>query len=245
MHFLDLTLPTLTENLALDEALLLEAEEGGAEVLRLWEWPRLAVVLGAAGILAADVHEAACLAEGVPILRRASGGGTVLLGPGCLVYSLVLDYDRAPALAHIPSSYCWILQRLCQALAPLDVRPAGTSDLAWRVDAARGVGQIDRKISGNSQQRKRRHVLHHGTLLYDFDADRIGRYLTFPARRPEYRGERAHADFLVNLPIAREELKNRLCAVWQATEEVSSWPKERVNALIVEKYGRQEWVRRR
>src|SRR5581483_7530419 len=38
MHFLDLTLPTLTENLALDEALLLEAEEGGAEVLRLWEW---------------------------------------------------------------------------------------------------------------------------------------------------------------------------------------------------------------
>ena len=36
MYFLDLTLPTLAENLALDEALLLDAEAGGPEVLRLW-----------------------------------------------------------------------------------------------------------------------------------------------------------------------------------------------------------------
>src|SRR5204863_6707050 len=81
MHFLDLTLPSLAENLALDEALLLEAEEGrGDEVLRVWEWRDYAVVLGAGCRLAEDVNEAACLGDGIPILRRASGGGTVLLG---------------------------------------------------------------------------------------------------------------------------------------------------------------------
>src|SRR5258705_289501 len=45
MRFLDLTLPAAAENLALDEALLLEAEAGSAgEILRLWEWPRPAGV---------------------------------------------------------------------------------------------------------------------------------------------------------------------------------------------------------
>ena len=58
MHFLDLTLPSAAENLALDEALLLEAECGrGGEVLRLWEWPAPAVVLGSACVLRDDVDE--------------------------------------------------------------------------------------------------------------------------------------------------------------------------------------------
>src|SRR5207244_9124660 len=109
MFYVDRVLPTLAENLALDEALLLAAEENGPEVLRLWEWRTPAVVLGAAGRLREEVYEEHCHADGVPILRRASGGGTVLLGPGCLVYSLVLSYARAPALGEIRASYCYIL----------------------------------------------------------------------------------------------------------------------------------------
>src|SRR5262245_40400973 len=99
MQSLDVTLPTLAENLALDEALLLEAEAGhGGETLRLWEWPHPAVILGAGCRLADEVDEEACRRDGVPILRRSSGGGTVLLGAGCLLYSLVLAYDRSPEL---------------------------------------------------------------------------------------------------------------------------------------------------
>src|SRR5437667_5511798 len=194
MRFLDLTLPTATENLALDEALLLEAEAGrGGEVLRLWEWPHYAVVLGAGCVLADDVDEAACRADGVPILRRASGGGTVLLGPGCLVYSLVLAYDSAPGLGEIRASYCHILGRLVDALGPLlpGVACAGTSDLA--------IAGL--KISGNAQQRKRTHLLHHGTLLYAFDVSRMSRYLKSPPRQPEYRAQREHAQFVRNVPL--------------------------------------------
>src|SRR5438874_3390218 len=110
MHFLEVTLPTLAENLALDEALLLEAESRrGTEILRLWEWPGPGVILGSGCWLAADVDEPACRAAGVPILRRSSGGGTVLLGTGCLCYSLVLSYDRSPALLGVRSSYINIL----------------------------------------------------------------------------------------------------------------------------------------
>ena len=73
MHFLDLTLETLAENLALDEALLWHAEAGtGGEVLRLWEWPGYAVVLGAGCRLAGDVDEEACRADSPLLSSDAS-----------------------------------------------------------------------------------------------------------------------------------------------------------------------------
>jgi lipoate-protein ligase A len=238
MTYLDLTLPTLADNLALDEALLLEAEAGrGGEVLRVWEWPETAVVLGSGGRLAEDVDETACRADQVPILRRASGGGTVLLGTGCLCYSLVLTYDRAPVLREISFSYVYILDRVRNALAGMlpGIERAGTSDLA----------AAGRKFSGNAQQRKRSHLLHHGTLLYGFDLDQVGRYLRMPSRQPEYRGHRDHGTFLLNLPLDAATLKSRLRATWGAETGSPDPPQEMVRQLVEEKYARVEWVRRR
>ena len=235
MLYLDRTLPSAAENLALDEALLLEAEAGrGGEVLRVWEWPGLAVVLGSGCRLAEDVDEAACAADGVPVLRRASGGGTVLLGPGCLLYTLVLDQEREPALTQILPSYRFILGRVAAALG-VEVAQEGISDLA--------LG--GRKFSGNAQQRKRRHLLHHGTLLYAFDLGRVGRHLRPPPRQPEYRAGRTHADFLLNLPLSATELKRRLRTAWGADAEQSSWPEAEVRRLVADKYASPEWTRRR
>ena len=238
MRLLDLTLPTAAENLALDEALLLEAEAGrGEEVLRLWEWSESAVVLGSACQLAEDVDEPACQSDGVPILRRSSGGGTVLLGNGCLCFSLVLAYERSPGLREIPSSYWFILQRLCDALVAVlpDIELAGTSDLS----------SGGRKFSGNAQQRKRTHLLHHGTLLYDFPLPQISRYLRMPGRRPEYRGERGHDEFVTNLPASGDALRQRLKAAWQAETLCDGWPQESVQRLVRDKYSQMEWTRRR
>ncbi len=236
MKFLDLTLPALSDNLALDEALLLHAAAAG-ETLRLWEWPGPAVVLGAASRLNDDVDEAACRSDGVPILRRASGGGTVLLGRGCLIFSLVLSYDRAAELAEVRPSYGFILGRIRAALSSLlpGLELAGLSDLAWN----------GRKVSGNSQQRKRGHLLHHGTLLYDFDLAAVGRYLKMPERQPEYRRRRDHTEFLANLPVAADELKHRLREAWEADRLLPSVPEEMIRRLVEEKYSREEWARRR
>ncbi len=237
MRFLPLTLPTPAANLALDEALLLraEADEGG-EVLRCWEQSSLAVVLGAGCRLDDDVDEVACRADGVPILRRSSGGGTVLLGAGCLLYTLILDAERAPELAGIRSSYAYILARVAAALPEWnDVAPAGISDLA----------AAGRKFSGNAQQRKRRFLLHHGTLLYAFDLSRVGRYLRPPPRQPEYRAGRDHAAFLRNMEAPADEIERRLRAAWGAETVEREWPAERVSQLVTEKYATEEWLRRR
>jgi lipoate-protein ligase A len=237
MHLLDLTLPTLAENLALDEALLLDAEAGGPEVLRFWEWRSHAVVLGAGGKWAAETDSAACQRDGVPILRRSSGGGAVLLGPGCLLFSLVLAYERQPSLADLHASYRFILGTLADALNALvpGVAPAGISDLA--------IGA--QKVGGNSQQRKRTHLLHHGTLLCSFDLEQIPRYLAHPPREPEYRAKRPHLEFVTNLNVPVEQVKQCLRAAWQANELLPTWPRERVRRLMDEKYGRSDWHLRR
>ncbi len=238
MQVLELTLPSVPENLALDEALLLQAEAGhGPEVLRFWEWQRSAIVLGSGCRLIEDVEVEVCRQDEVPIWRRASGGGTVLLGPGCLCFSLVLAYDRSPALQDIRPSYRYILERLADGLTGLlpHLTPAGTSDLA-------AGGQ---KFSGNSQQRKRNYLLHHGTLLYDFDLSQVGRYLRMPPRQPDYRRSRAHTAFLVNLPCDVTELKDRLRAAWEANREMPVWPEEMVRKLTAEKYATTAWVHRR
>jgi lipoate---protein ligase len=173
----------------------------------------------------------------VPILRRSSGGGTVLLGTGCLCFSLILSYARDPALTQIASSYVYILDRILQALAGVlpEMACAGTSDLA-----AGG-----RKFSGNAQQRKRAHLLHHGTLLYGFDLALVSRYLRLPARQPEYRGHREHGEFLMNLPVGAAELKQRLRVAWGAEVILPAWPDDGVRHLVAEKYGKPEWINRR
>ncbi|MCI0637771.1 MAG: lipoate--protein ligase family protein [Gemmataceae bacterium] len=242
MHFLDLTLPDLPSNLALDEALLLHAEDAAGRgelvpLLRFWEFPITALVLGAGCRLAEDVHEARCRSDSLPLARRASGGGTVLLGSGCLLYSLILPYSLHAALGDVRASYRLLLGKMAASLEVVlpGVEPAGISDVAYR----------GRKLSGNAQQRKRHNLLHHGSLLYDFDFALVERYLKLPARQPEYRGGRAHRDFLMNVPARVHDLKCRLRECWNAREELTAWPRDLAARLVEEKYGQESWTRRR
>ena len=95
MKYLDLTFADPKHNLACDEALgdNFEAADGG-EVLRLWEPADHFVVLGYSNRIAVEVNVGACEVRGIPILRRFSGGGAVVQGPGCLNYTLVLGNER-------------------------------------------------------------------------------------------------------------------------------------------------------
>jgi lipoate-protein ligase A len=236
VDFLDLTLADVASDVALDEALLLDAEGGrGGEVLRVWERESPAVVLGSGCKLLDDVDAAACEEDGVPIVRRSSGGGTVLLGRGCLCYSLVLSFARGEVLAGIGPSYGWILRRVLDALGVEGAVQAGISDLAIE----------GRKFSGNAQQRKRHHLLHHGTLLYAMDLTPVGRYLRLPDRQPDYREGRAHEAFIRNVGLTRERVVGGLRATWQAVTERAAWPEDEVRRLVGEKYGTAEWTTRR
>ena len=235
MQFLDLTLPTPEENLALDEAMLLSAEaDGCAEYLRVWESPQYFVVLGKNCHIDDDVRVENCVADRVPILRRVSGGGTVLLGPGCLNFSLILRLGRDRRLAGVVESFEFILDRMAAALRPIAPTAccAGTSDLM--------IG--DRKFSGNCQRRQRTHLLHHGTILNEFDMVKVERFLREPRRQPDHRRQRDHASFLTNLHTDRPRLVNSLQRSWDITGRTDDWPRQVVSKLVQEKYAERAWV---
>lgn len=235
MRYLDLTLGTPAENLALDEALLDEAEAAAQplETLRIWEPPAAMVVVGRSSRVAEEVHVEVCRQEGIPILRRSSGGAAVVTGPGCLMYALVLSLRWRPMLRVVDHAHRCVLRALAAALRPLG-SPAncrGISDLA--------LGEA--KFSGNSLRLKRENLLYHGTILYGFPLDLIERCLAMPARQPDYRNGRPHRDFVVNLPLPAAALRAALITAWDATEPCDDWPAQATSRLVAEKYGRPEW----
>lgn len=225
VRLLDVTLPSPVENLALDEVLLDDLEEnGGDPVLRFWESDRHFAVLGRASILAEDLDLTACEQDGIPILRRASGGGTVLQGPGCLSYALVLPLSFHPDLRDIRSTNQFILRRIAKALQRWEPAIAfqGISDLS--------VAGL--KVSGSAQRRKRKGLLFHGTVLYGMRGDLIARYLKEPRRRPDYRGDRLHGAFLSTIDASPQEVKQAIATAWDAHITLESWPQSRMPATI-------------
>ncbi len=229
---MDRTFPSAAGNLACDEALLDACESGGGEVLRFWESPEYFVVVGFSNEVAKEVHLSACRADGIPVLRRCSGGGTVLQGEGCLNYSVVLEFGNHPGVETITGANRYIMERQRAALAKAcgrAVEISGCTDLA--ID-----GQ---KFSGNAQRRQRRAILFHGTFLLRFDLNKMDRYLNMPSRQPDYRAGRPHGGFVMNTGLPASAVKDALRKIWQAEAPLDAVPD--CGRLIAEKYARDDW----
>lgn len=241
MQRLHLTLDTPAENIALDEALLDEAEAAGAdsEYLRIWESPTPLVVVGRSS-RADEFDMEACRTRGIPVLRRASGGAAIVAGPGCLMYAVVLSYERRPEARGVHPSHDYVLGRIVAALQPHlpAAAKAGTSDLVLRPNDAT---ELARKFSGNSLRVKRTHFLYHGTLLYDFDLPLISTCLRFAPRQPDYRQQRDHAAFVANLPLSKSTLVSAIDAAWPTRGECQDWPRGRVAEMVRERYQDHDW----
>lgn len=238
MKWIDHTYARPEDNLACDEALLDQCEEGlEGEVLRFWEPTDPFVVLGYSNRWKSEVDVPACAELGIPVLRRCSGGGTVLQGPGCLNYSLILKIEGDRTLSSITETNRYILERNAAAIGSLLPSPPlvlGHTDLT--------VGAL--KFSGNSQRRRKHFTLMHGTFLLRFDLSLVEKCLPMPSLEPDYRRHRPHAAFITNLDLTSADVKNALRIEWKAEGRLSSPPDERVRQLSAKIYKTDEWNRK-
>ncbi len=186
----------------MDDLLLDRCEKHGVPALRFWESSTYFVVMGRSGKAEEEVWTQTCIEDGVPILTRSSGGGTVLQGPGCLNYALVLPFDFHPDFHSILGTTAWVMDRIQRAIDHLvpGVAIKGVSDLAMLRD------NTWLKVSGNAQRRRYRSFLFHGTFLHHFDLDKISTYLKLPLRQPRYRHCRTHHAFVANLDISADTI---------------------------------------
>jgi len=226
MEMLDYTCPTPKENILLDEILFRSMEEDRSEeLLRFWEAEQPFVVLGRTTDCSAEVKMDVVQADQIPVLRRCSGGGTVLQGRGCLNYALILRKDQHLLINDIRKSYVYISQRLTRALRCEGVESEfkETSDLA--------ITATQQKFSGNAQRRGKKCILHHGTFLYNFDLSLIDRYLNIPPRVPPYRQGRGHLNFLTNINLSAQQIKTALAKEFQIQQFSKSLNDEQMLAL--------------
>jgi lipoate---protein ligase len=235
LKLLDLSLALPAENLALDEALLDGCEESGGDgILRFWETCVPFVALGYVCKRDDEVNLEECATRGVEILRRASGGGTVLQAPGVLNYALILKIETASPTENLSRTNAFVMQKMRAALQPLlpgEVSVRGITDLA--------LG--DRKFCGNAQRRRKKYLLFHGALLLNCDLELLSAVLKPPPRQPAYRAGRTHTDFVTNLQLAPEEIKAALRQEWQVDSGISTYPQDSVARLVEEKYSQAEW----
>ena len=235
MQLIDHTFKVPEHNLACDEALLEFCEDDyDREILRFWEPEQYFVVLGYAAKSNLEVNIPLCRAKQIPILRRSSGGGTVLQGPGCLNYSLILKMSNSRSLKNIVETNAYIMDRHKEALKPM----IGTQ-LAVRGFTDLVVGQ--QKFSGNAQRRKKKFLLFHGTFLLNFDIHLAEALLPIPSKQPLYRKNRPHLDFLTNINVPSQNIKATLQKVWNAHEPFTQIPVQKIDELVKEKYTRNEW----
>jgi lipoate-protein ligase A len=239
MLLLNLTLPTPQENLALDEAILDTADTtpGHPEVLRLWESPQPFVVLGRSSPFANEVNHEYCQANQVPVFRRCSGGATVVAGPGCLMYAVLLEYEQRPELRMLDVAHQFVMSRMMNAIKQLDipVTMKGTCDLVLN----------DRKVSGNALRCKRNFLIYHGTFLTGLPIAQIANCLQTPARQPDYREQRNHTDFLGQLPTTSDQLKQAIIKEWNPAGNFDDWPKDLTQELAQNKYLDSDWTRKK
>jgi len=266
VKYLDLTLPTPEENLACDEALLDSCEDGcGGEVLRFWEHTDPFVVLGYSNKAQTEANLEAARRAGLPVLRRCTGGGAVVQGPGCLNFSLILRIAEDGPLTNISGTNVHIMNRHKDALATLlngnSERPNVAGETVVRAPAStlhaprstlhgpisvRGHTDLalgDLKFSGNAQRRRRKSLLFHGTFLRDVDIGLIEHVLPMPSRQPDYRRGRRHREFLTNLGnVSARQLKETLKTTWGAQEPLREFPADRMAALAANRYAGGEWT---
>ena len=228
MKYTEITFKTPEENLACDEAWLDLCEDGGGcEILRFWEPNQYFVVLGYSNKVKEEIDLAACQKNKISILRRASGGGTVLQGPGCLNFSLILDTQNGRPIKNLTETNRYVMERnrkSLESISKAEIKIEGITDLA--------VNQL--KFSGNAQRRKKRFLLFHGSFLLEFDLSLIKKYLLIPKKQPAYRKNRNHSDFLMNFPVPAEKIKAALKKMWEANKTINIIPNDRINQLVSE-----------
>ncbi len=239
MKLLNLTLTQPAANVALDEALLDEAENGHneSEVLRLWQPKSPIVVLGRSSPVASEVNLRYCDSEDIPVIRRCSGGSTILTAAGCLMYAVLLDYRQRHQLRAIDKAHEFVMRHIQQAIRNCGVenQRQGICDLT--------IGT--RKVSGNALRCKKNWFIYHGTLVCrNMDLALISRCLGMPNREPEYRHRRGHSEFMTRIPVETETLADSLARIWNCDGTATDWPADLTQSLVNEKYANDSWTRK-
>jgi lipoate-protein ligase A len=154
-------------HVALDEVLSHEVAAGRrGPLLRIWDWDSPLVVIGSFQSVRNEIDSAAAEKYGIDVVRRISGGGAMFMEPGnCITYSLVVPPSLVDGMSFI-QSYAFLDAWVVEALGKVGVNA--------RYVPINDIASDKGKIGGAAQKRfVAGAVLHHATMAYDIDAEKM------------------------------------------------------------------------
>ncbi len=178
---------------AADLAFEMRLLETGAKQANLfiYEWSGSTLVIGK-GQAVSEIDLSACVAEGVAVLRRESGG-TAVLHNRTLNIGLVLPATHG-SIRNISGLYSLLGRAISRALARQGVsvtqpEPGGRAPartiICFESHTNDSLLLDGRKVFGGAQRRLREATLVHGTLLLAVDIPQHGRVFGVPESRIE------------------------------------------------------------
>lgn len=184
IHFLQLRNVPILEQLRLEEALL-RTDQRNFCIVNTGS-PR-AIVMGISGQPEELLHMERVRQDKIPVIKRFSGGGTVIVDENTLFISFLFATDA------------------------LDISPYPEPILRWTAELYSSSWQIpsfqlkendyiigQKKCGGNAQYIRKDRWLHHTSFLWDYSESNMD-YLRLPPKRPSYRLDRPHSEFLCRL----------------------------------------------
>lgn len=173
-----------------DSGLLAERENDRAMLTWVPEQPM--VIVGSGSDPLAEVNLPEVESRGIPVVKRPTGGCSVLLTPKMLVVAFALYEEDQTKSSFYFRHFNEIVMNAMRSLGVTGLRHAGTSDIA--------IG--DKKIAGSALYRNKNTVFYHVILNLAEDPSAIERVLTMPPRMPDYRQGRSHSEFVTSLEEA-------------------------------------------
>lgn len=234
-------------HLALDQVLAEEVGEGRrTPTLRFWEWASPAVVIGSFQSVKNEVDPENAARFGFPVVRRISGGGAMFIEPpGAVTYSLYAPIDLVQGMT-FADSYAFFDEWAVQALQALgiDATYVPLNDIASPQGKIGGAAQ---KRLGNGG------VLHHVTMAYDMDGERMAQVLRIGREKLSDKGTASAAKRVDPLRsqtgLSRGEIIERMIETFRTAHglidgAITDFEFARAQELVASKFATDEWLYR-
>lgn len=184
LHTIDLNGLSLLEQLQLEEALLRTSDQNFCLINHS---APPAIVMGISQIPDEVIDFKAHENHPIPIIRRYSGGGTVVIESTTVLVTLILNHQAFPTLPFPKDVLKWTADLYKPVFADL---PFSLKENDY------AIGRL--KCGGNAQYFAKNRIVHHTSFVWDY-TDVHMKLLKMPPKMPSYREGRTHQDFLYRL----------------------------------------------
>ncbi|MCU1579611.1 MAG: lipoate--protein ligase family protein [Rhodoglobus sp.] len=233
--------------MALDQVLSEEVGAGRRKpTLRIWEWEKPAIVIGSFQSVKNEVDLENAKKYGFDIVRRISGGGAMFMEAGSVItYSIYAPTDLVQGMS-FADSYAFLDEWVIIALRSLGI-DASYVPLNDITSPTGKIGGAAQKRLGSGA------VLHHVTMSYDMDGDKMVEVLRIGREKMSDKGTKSAAKRVDPLRsqtgLAREAIIDKMVATFRglyglSPSEITSAEMAKAQQLVADKFGTEEWLQR-